>query len=93
MNLVIVLAAVFGILTPTQAVAQAETKPEIALVAEYAPETQEINDSKTIEQKIRERARHYGYDENRAVRIAKAESNLDQEARNKESTASGICIS
>ncbi len=44
----------------------------------------------TIEEKIRFAAAYYNYDPDRAVAIAKAESNLLPDARNNKSTASGL---
>lgn len=77
MNLAVALVAVLGILTPTQTVAQAETKPEIALVAEYTPQTQETPPRNDLDQKYVESRIREEFDE-RMVKIVRCESGFRQ---------------
>lgn len=81
MNFLILLATAVGLFTPTQVVA--EVKPIIVLEAQLIPLV-------SVETKIREKAKEYGYPEEKALAIARAESDLNPQARNKTSSAKGV---
>lgn len=91
MNLLLILAISLGIVAPPQIV-YAEEKPIIALEAHHVETiiTPEQIKPLTIEEKIIAKAEEYGYSTTTALAIAKAESGLNPDAKNKESSASGV---